>query len=160
MEEDKREKRGEKYLVHFWHNAKEVMATVDLPEDRRKWWEEQYSRRKGLLGVNKNDKALPFWFGSNFRELAKQLGFEETYNKDYRFLSHVAHCSSRGLLLKVVHKEIQIYSDSHIEPILVYGTKYALYTVANWNAHFSLIDANKIEKLHDDVINFDFKRKT
>src|ERR1700733_7514114 len=44
-DESEREKRGEMYLAYFWHNAKEI-SMLDLPEDRRKWWEEQYSRHK------------------------------------------------------------------------------------------------------------------
>jgi hypothetical protein len=130
-----------------------------LPEDRRTWCEEEHSRHKRWLGVNKNNEALPFWFGSNFRELAKQLGFEGAYNADYRFLSHVAHCSSRGLLLATVGGTIHIQSDRLIRETLVYGTKYALYTAANWNEHFHLIDAARIDELLDNATNFDFKRE-
>ena len=159
-DEDKREERGEKYLAHFWHNAKEVEAELDLPEERRKWWEKQYNRHKKWLISNKNGEAKLYWFDSNFRDIAIQLGFKETYDQDYRFLSHVAHCSSRGLLLTSSGGTVQIQSDRLIEAILVYGTKYALYSAANWNEHFLLIDAAKIEKLKDDAIKFDFKRNS
>lgn len=83
-EDSKREERGEKYLAHFWHNAKEIAAAVGLPEDRRKWWEEQYLRRKKWLKVDKRGNPAPFWFDSNFRELATTLGLKDAYDKDYR----------------------------------------------------------------------------
>lgn len=158
LEEDKREERGEKYLAYFWHNAKEVVAALDLPEERRKWWEEKYNSHKKWLKCNKKGEALQSWSELTFLDLAKQLDLEDTYNEDYRFLSHVAHCSSRGLLPPAAGGTIQIQSDRFIRLVLVFGTRYAFYTARNWNEHFRLIDATKIEKLQDDAINFDFKR--
>jgi hypothetical protein len=132
-EEPKREERGETFLTHFWHNTKDIIAAIDLPEDRRNWWEEQYNRHKKWLTFNKNGEAATYWFGSNFRQLAEKLGLQDAYDKDYRFLSHIAHCSSRGLLLDKIDDVIQIKSDRLIREILVYGTKYTLWVTANWN---------------------------
>ena len=156
-EEPKREERGERFLAYFWHNAKDIIAAIDLPEDRRKWWEQQYNRHKKWLTLDKNGEPARYWFGSNFARLARRLGLQETYDKDYRFLSHVAHCSSRGLLLDKINDMIQIKTDRLIREILVYGTKYALWVTANWNEHLVLIDAATLEELRDETINFDFK---
>lgn len=45
----KREERGEQYLAHFWHNAQSILASVDLPQERREWWEDQYNHHKKWL---------------------------------------------------------------------------------------------------------------
>lgn len=152
-----REERGRRFLAHFWHNSKDLIGVETLPEERRKWWEEQYERHKHLLLFNKRGEPSPYWFGSNFAQLAETLGIRETYDKDYRFLSHVAHSSSRGLLLDRVGDLIQIKTDLLVREILVFGTRYALWVAANWNAHFALIDSNSLDNLRDDLLSFDFK---
>jgi hypothetical protein len=156
-EEPKREERGETFLAYFWHNAKDVIAAIDLPEDRRKWWEEQYNRHKKWLTFDKNGEPKKYWFGSNFKQLAKDLDWQVAYSQDYHLLSHIAHCSSRGLLLDKINDKIQIKTDRLIREILVYGTKYTLWVSANWNEHFALIDTATLEKLRDETIKFDFK---
>ena len=156
-EEPKREERGEAFLAYFWLNAKEITAAIDLPEDRRKWWERQYNRHKKWLTFDKSGKPPKYWFASNFAQLAGGLGFQETYEKDYRFLSYIAHCSSRGLLSGKINDVVQIKTDWLIREILVYGTKYALWVSANWNEHFALIGTGRLEKLRDDTNKFDFK---
>jgi hypothetical protein len=156
-EKRRREERGGAFLAYFWHNAKGVIAAIDLPEDRRKWWEEQYDRHKKWLAFDRNGEPKRYWFGSNFKQLAKDLGCEAAYSQDYHFLSLIAHCSSRGLLLDKIKDRIQIKTDRLVREILVYGTRYALWVSANWNEHFALIDATTLEKIRDDTINFDFK---
>ena len=156
-EDPKREERGKKCLAYFWHSAKDIAAMVGLPEDRRKWWEEQYDRHKKWLAFDKKGQPAKYWFGSDFRALATNLGVKDTYDKDYRFLSHIAHCSSRGLLLASVHDTIQIKTDRLVREILVFGTKYTLWVAVNWNEHFALIDAEALEKLRNETINFDFR---
>jgi hypothetical protein len=158
-EEPKREERGATYLAHFWHNAKEIAAAKGLkglPQNRCEWWEEQCERHKKLLVFKKSGEPVNFWFGSNFRELAVKLGLQETYDKDYRFLSHAAHCSSRGLLLDRSNDVIQIKSDLLIREVLVFGTRYAIWVTANWNEHSRLMDTKTLEKLRDEAMNFDF----
>jgi len=155
----KREERGEQYLAHFWHNAQAILASIDLSEDRRKWWEERYNHHKKWLQFDKKGNPVSFWFGSKLSQLANSLGLTDTYEKDYRFLSHIAHCSSRGVLVDRVENIIQIKSDRLIDPIVVYGTRYALWVTANWNEHFALIPNAVLEKLRDDAIQFDFKGK-
>jgi hypothetical protein len=155
-EEPKREERGATYLAHFWHNAKEIAAAEGLPQDRREWWEKQYECHKKLLVFKKSGEPGNFWFGSNFWELAVSLGLQETYDKDYRFLSHAAHCSSRGLLLDKSNDVIQIKSDLLIRAVLVFGTRYALWVTANWNEHLGLMDTKTLKKLRDQAMNFDF----
>lgn len=156
-EEPKREERGGAFLAYFWLNAKDIIAAIDLPEDRRKWWERQYNRHKKWLTLDRNGKPARYWFGSNFAQLAHGLGLKDTYDKDYRFLSQIAHCSSRGLLLDKINDVIQIKTDRLVREILVYGTKYALWVTANWNEHLDLIDPATLEKLRDETIKFDFK---
>jgi len=82
---------------------------------------------------------------------------KDTYDEDYRFLSHVAHCSSRGLLLDKINNVIEIKSDRLIREILVYGTKYALAVTTKWNEHFHLIEQKTLDKLCEDANNFDFR---
>jgi hypothetical protein len=156
-EEPKREERAETFLAHFWHNAKDILGAIDLPEERRKWWEQQYNHHKKWLIFNKHGEPANYWFRSNFAQLAEELGFKDTYDKDYRLLSHIAHCSSRGLLLDKIGDTIQIKSDRLIREILIYGSKYMLWVAAHWNEHFSLMDSATLEDLRDKMINFDFK---
>jgi len=153
----KREERGEQYLAHFWHSAQSILASIDLPEERRKWWEERYEHHKKRLQFDKKGNPVSFWFGSSLAELATDLGYKETYEKDYRFLSHIAHCSSRGVLVDKVENVIQVKSHRLIDPIIVYSSRYVLWVTANWNEHFALIPNAILEKLRDDVIQFDFK---
>lgn len=156
-EDPKREECGERYLAHFWHNAKDIAAVVGLPEERRKWWEKQYTHHKKWLKFDKNGTPAPYWFGSNFRQLASLLGFKDTYDKDYRFLSHMAHCSSRGLLLDKINDTIQIKTDHLVREILIFGTKYMVWIALNWNEYFVLLDRAALDKLGNEAINFDFK---
>lgn len=154
-----REERGKHYIAHFWHNATEIGLALNLPEDRRKWWKEQYNNHKRWLQFDRNQKPAINWFGSNFREIAKSLGVEDTYDTDYRLLSNIAHCSARGFLMKMNCAGIQIHSDSFVEAVLVYGTKYILTVVERWNEHFAIVDKAKLREIGDKVIDFDFKRK-
>src|SRR5579883_3158632 len=135
----------------------EDAAAIELPEDRRLWWEEQYRHHKHLLRFNKKGDPATYWFGSNFAQLAEALGLKKTYDEDYRFLSHVAHCSSRGLLLDKVDSVLQIKTDRLIREILIFGTRYALWVAAHWNEHFGLIDAAKPENVRDEALGFNFK---
>lgn len=151
------EQRGAIFLAHFWHTSKELAAVIELPEDRRLWWEEQYRHHKHLLRFNKKGDPATYWFGSNFAQLAEALGLKKTYDEDYRFLSHVAHCSSRGLLLDKVDSVLQIKTDRLIREILIFGTRYALWVAAHWNEHFGLIDAAKPENVRDEALGFNFK---
>jgi len=41
--------------------------------------------------------------------------------------------------------------------MLVFGTKYTLWTTANWNDHFGLIETAKLETLRDEATRFDFR---
>lgn len=146
-EELKREERGERVLAHFWHNAKDIATAVGLPEERRKWWEKEFNSHKKWLKFDKKGNPAPYWFGSNFRQLAADLGFKDTYDQDYRFLSHMAHCSSRGLLLDKINDTIQIKTDRLVREILVFGTKYMVWIALNWNEHFVLVDRGTLEQL-------------
>jgi hypothetical protein len=157
-EDLRREERGEMFLAHFWHNAKDI-AAVGLPEERRKWWEKQYNHHKKWLKFDRNGNPATYWFGSNFRQLATDMGFTDTYDKDYRFLSHVAHCSSRGLLLDKINDTIQIKTDRLVREILIFGTKYTIWITLNWNKCFALLDHTNLEKLGDEAINFDIRSK-
>jgi len=157
-EESKREEHGEAYLAHFWHNAADILAKTELPEAQRKWWEQHYQLYKPRLKFNSKGRPANTWFGSNFAGLAATLGLQETYEKDYRFLSNVAHCSSRGLLLEKINNAVQIKSEFLVPEILVYGSKYTLWITANWNEHFALIEPAKLEQLRDEAINFRFKK--
>jgi hypothetical protein len=59
-----------------------------------------------------------------------------------------------------VHKVdnvIQIKSDRLIDPIIVYSSRSASWVTANWSEHLALIPNAILEKLRDDVIQFDFK---
>lgn len=153
-----KENRGRMYLAHFWHNAKELSSAMYLTPEWRKWWEEQYDRQKKWLRF-KNDKPDPYWSGLNFYQLATELGLKNTYDQDYRLLSNVAHCSSRGLLLDKVDNEIQIQTDRLITPILGYGTKYMLWVTAHWNEHFKLVEESKLQEILAEAVNFDFHSK-
>jgi|ERR1700722_9270198 hypothetical protein len=66
-------------------------------------------------------------------------------------VSHIAHCSSRGVLVHKVDNVIQIKSDRLIDPIIVYSSRSALWVTANWSEHFALIPNAILEKLRDDV---------
>jgi hypothetical protein len=160
QEESERDERGATYLAHFWHNAKEVLASLDLAEDRRRWWQIQYEQSKKRLKFQKNGKPAMHWFGCTFAQLATNLGLQKTYEQDYRFLSQMAHCSSRGLLLTNINNQTQIKSDRLIREILVFGTKYALWVTAKWNQEFALIPAPALQELLDLALNFDFKSKS
>jgi hypothetical protein len=154
-----REERGEQYIAHFWHNATEIAIAVNLSADRRKWWEDQYNLHKKRLRFDKNNRPAIFWFGSNFRKIAEDLGIENTYDADYRLLSNIAHCSARGFLMKMDGATAQINSDSFIEAVLVYGTKYTLCVAQRWNEHFALMDETTLEEIEGSAINFEFKKK-
>jgi hypothetical protein len=158
-EETERGERGARFLAHFWHNARDILSAIGLPQELRKWWERQYQRHKEWLSFQKNGQPATHWFGSNFAHLAGKLGLKETYDKDYRLLSHIAHCSARGLLLDRTNEMIQIKTDRFVREILIYGTKYALWVTANWNEHFQLINVIALEALRDEVLNFDLKTK-
>jgi hypothetical protein len=154
-----REKRAEQYIAHFWHNAREIAAAVNLPADRRTWWENQYSFHKKWLTIDKNNKPATFWFGSNFRKIAKDLGVEDTYDADYRLLSRIAHCSTRGFLMKMHGTTIQIHSDCYVEAVLVFGTRYALCVAQRWNEYFAIMDETRLEDIEDKAIHFEFNKK-
>jgi hypothetical protein len=156
-EESKREERGQAYLAYFWHNAKEILVTTNLPDEQRQWWEKQYDRHKKFLTFDSKGRPSKSWSGLTFAQLAESLGRRDTYDKDYALLSNVAHCSSRGLLLGKTNNIIEIKSDRFVSPILVYGTKYTIWVAANWNETLALIDAASLEKLRDDAVNFTFK---
>jgi Family of unknown function (DUF5677) len=151
LEQAEREHRGEAYLAHYWHNAERVLA-MDLPQAQRKWWENQYQQHKHLLTFDKHGNPVSFWFDSSFLELAKKLQVRDTYEKDYRFLSHVAHCSSRGILLDKIGDKIEINSDRLVPAILIAGTKYALAVAEKWNEQYALIDSHDLKKLIDEAI--------
>ncbi len=141
------------YLAQFWHYAKEPSGAITMPKQQRKWWEEQYNRHKNWLRF-KNNKPHPYWSGLNFRELATEIGFRDTYDQDYRLLSNIAHCSACGLLLEKAEEQIQIQTDRLIGPILVYGTKYMLWVTAHWNEHFKLVEGSKLDEILNETMNF------
>lgn len=156
LEDQEREKRGELYLAYFWHNAKEIIA-LDIPEDRRQWWEKQYDIHKALLPLKPSGEPLQNWSGLSFAAIADKIGLKDTYEKDYRFLSNVAHCSARGLLLEKSDGTIQITTDVLVNELLVYGTRYMLAVTLYWNEQFALADSAKLAELHAEAVCFDFK---
>ncbi len=143
------------YLAQFWHYARELSGAMPPTPEQRKWWDAQYNRHIQWLRF-KNNKPDPYWSGLNFRQLATETGFQDTYDQDYRLLSNIAHCSVRGLLLGKVDNEIQIQTDRLISPILVYGTKYMLWVTAHWNELFKLVENSKLEKVLSHTVNFPF----
>lgn len=155
-EDSEREKRGELYLAYFWHNAKEVMK-LNIPSDRRKWWEDHYNRHKQWLPLKSSEEPLQNWSGLTFAAMADKLNLKNTYEKDYRFLCNVAHCSARGLLLDKVNGVLQITSDVFVREILVFGTRYMLGITLYWNELFAVGDSATLTELHTEAINFDFK---
>lgn len=156
LEDQDREKRGELYLAYFWHNAKEIIK-LNIPEDRRQWWEKHYDLHKRWLPLRPSGDPLQNWSGLSFAAMAERIGLKDTYETDYRFLSNVAHCSARGLLLDKVDGTIQITSDALIDELLIYGTKYVLAVTLYWNEHFALGDSGKLSELHAEAVGFDFK---
>jgi hypothetical protein len=89
--------------------------------------------------------------------MAQKLGLKDTHEQDYRFLSNVAHCSARGILLDTVGGTIQITRDVLVREMLVYGTKYMLGVALYWNEQFALADATKLSELLAEAVAFNFK---
>jgi len=113
-----REYRGRMYLAQYWHNARGLSRTSDIPQDQRARWYEQYQKYKKWLRF-KNNRPDPHWSGLSLGQLAKQTDLQNVYRNEYGVLSFFAHCSPRGLMSDEK-------SEKFIGEILEAGTKYML----------------------------------
>jgi hypothetical protein len=156
-EEPERENRGKQYLAYFWHLTIGILADPSLTPEIRQRWQQLYEQNKKWLKFNKRGRPLPSWSGLSFADLASKLGMQESYDVDYRFLSNAAHSSAAGAMWNVVGGSLQITDDTFVTPILVYGTRYMLAVTEIWNAHFQLLEDQKIEAFRNQGLNFDFK---
>src|ERR1019366_1436979 len=151
------ENRGKQYLAYFWHLTIGILADPSLTPEIRQRWQQLYEQNKKWLKFNKRGRPFPSWSGLSFADLASKLGIQESYDVDYRFLSNAAHSSAAGAMWNVVGGSLQITDDTFVTPILVYGTRYMLAVTEIWNAHFQLLEDQKIEAFRNQGLNFDFK---
>jgi hypothetical protein len=108
-----------------------------------------HSRTQGTAVSN-------LWADSTIRDLAKELGWLDTYEHDYRFLSQIAHCTAQGILMDRVGNTLEIRTDMLVREILVFGTRYMISVAKHWNDVFGLIEATHLAELAVEAINFNF----
>jgi hypothetical protein len=138
--------RAERYLAWFWLQV-EDRVRAGLPSKEEVWWRAQYDKHKHLI-LDASGKRLRNWWGKgSIRDLAVALNLADTYDKDYRFVSQFAHCTSQGLLLGRRGSAVEIRTDLLVPAILVFGTRYMLSIFERWNDQFSLCDRSIIKDL-------------
>jgi hypothetical protein len=157
-EEPERENRGKQYLAYFFHLVpKGILANPSLTSEERKQWQQLYDQNKRWLKYSKSGNPLSSWSGLSIADLARKLNVMQTYNKDYRFLSNMAHGSSAGLLLGMRDGQLQVTDDTAATPILVYGTRYMLAVAEVWNAHFKFIEESRMAEFGKQCLAFDLQ---
>jgi len=157
-EEPERENRGRQYLAYFYHLVpKGILANPSLKPEERQRWQQLYDQNKRWLKFNKSGNPTTNWSGMSIADLARKLDMRQTYEKEYRFLSNMAHASSTGSLLGIKGGSLQITDDTAATPILVYGTRYMLAVTEVWNAHFELIEESKMGEFRKRCLTFDLQ---
>jgi hypothetical protein len=154
---EERNDRAIAYLSDFWHNAPIKFKDEALPEAERKWWQDFYNLHKPQMKFDRGGNPAQQWYGCTLAQLATQINQKETYDKDYRYLSQMAHCSTRAITVTQIGNQVQIKSDRLVTPILVFGSRYVLAVTGLWNAQFGLIPEETIQRLNEMAFDMDMK---
>lgn len=148
-----RDTRAIQYLAWFWLQAP-VRLKADLPAAQKAWWEEKFKAHKHLILGVKGRPLRNWWGDATIRDLASQLGWLDTYEQDYRFLSQMAHCTAQGVLLERVGNTLEIRTDMLVREILVFGTRYMISVAKHWNDVFGLMEPDQLAELAAEAVNF------
>lgn len=152
---DKRQDRAHRYLAWFWLQA-EGRIKGSLSEKQRTWWQSQFEAHKHLILKPSGRPPRNWWGDSTIKSLAKELGFIETYDQDYRFLSQMAHCTAQGILMERRGDIVGIRTDMLVREILIFGTKYMIEVARIWNENSALLDTPTLANLAKEAVDFDF----
>jgi hypothetical protein len=154
-EDAERENRALQYLAYFFHMVPNgILADRSLTPEAKQQWQQLYDQAKPWLQFDQKGRPSRSWSGLSIADLARRLGLQEAYDRDYRFLSNVAHVSSAGTMLRMVDGAIQITDDSNVTPTLVHGTRYVLAVLEVWNAHFKLIGDTEMVEFRKACLDF------
>jgi hypothetical protein len=147
-EKDEKEDRGAEYLAYFWSIAEDL--PTDFPEDKRIYFKQMLQKHERFLKRDKNGKILDWWGGGGINALARKVGLEDTYDKDYRRLCKTAHCTAQGILPCINNDVINIRSnqyDRFMEGILVFACRYMISIANSWNITFELLNNERLSEL-------------
>jgi hypothetical protein len=150
-----RDSRAEKYLAWFWLQVSDRLK-ANATTQEKSWWQQKYDTYKHMILGPTGRPYRNWWGDKTIKDLARELGWEDTYNQDYRFLSQMAHCTSQGILLHRVGNVVEIRTDILVREILVFGTRYMLNVAKHWNDAFGLMELAKLTELAKDAVNFNF----
>jgi hypothetical protein len=159
-----RDERGTNYLAYFWYVVKEITKDIDnFSQDNRDYIERMYKQHKHLLIKDKNGRILDWWGGGGICELAKKVGCKDAYDKDYRLLSKMSHCTSAGILYHENGNTIHLRSneyDPRMEAILVFASYYMVFITNTWNETFRLLNSDNLNDLVNKCENKCMELKT
>jgi len=132
-----RVERADRYLANLWQELAPEGRAV-LPTDVQVFWE-SVARR------------APRGAQPSFQKMFAEIGKHETYQKDYRLLTQIAHGSSPDQLIEFARETIPMRPGWHLGALLVFATKYALATAILWNEISPLIDETRLGHLINDL---------
>jgi len=135
--EEERTARADRYLGNLWHELPPEGRAV-LPNDIRTFWESIAG------GVPRG--GLP-----SFQKMFAEIDKHETYAKDYRLLTGIAHGSSSDQLIAFAHRRVPVRPHWHLGALLVFASRYAVGLALLWNDIYKIIETAALQSLVDDL---------
>jgi len=149
------ENRAEQYLAWFWLQASDRLK-AKITSHEQSWWQTQYDAHKRLILGPTGRRFRNWWGDKTIKDLAAEIGWADTYDQDYRFLSQMAHCTAQGILMDRVGDLLEIRTDILVPEILVFGTRYMLNVAKHWSDAFGVLETADLLALANDAVNFNF----
>jgi len=144
--------RSKQYLAYRYVHARELADESDdteMAENLRARFEEVAE----FLPRTANGRIARNWHAKTIRDLTRELGVEDAYEEDYRFMSEIAHGAASGLMIEVADDgKMILESTAHATPILVWACAYFSTCLQHWNVIFNLAAEADVERVVGDVI--------
>lgn len=145
-----RDKKAGSYLAFMWRQLPRKIKS-QFPDDIRGNWA-ALARRYGRLVPSTRKTWSPNW-----KALFIEIHQEKLYDKDYSFLSGIAHGRSDHQIIQFSQQPIRVHSDQFVTVLLVYASRYFLAAAGVWNKTTNLIPPDKMQLFETRAVNWSFR---
>ncbi len=142
-----RNERAGRFLARLWASIPDEWRTMMALEERAAW-EAYYQAHRHLLPAKRKS------WGPDFRSMFHEIGHVSTYEHDYSLLSSIAHGTPPSLVQDYAQSIVTLRSDTFVDVMLVFATRYYLAVAGQWNESFRLIDSGELVGLVDRAARF------